>query len=83
MELAGRHALVTGAARGIGAEIARSLIAAGARVSLLGRDAGALSLLAASWAVKRTPWSPMWSTRNRSKPHSPRPGNDSDRSASW
>ncbi|HZH08427.1 MAG TPA: SDR family NAD(P)-dependent oxidoreductase [Lautropia sp.] len=46
MELAGRHALVTGAVRGIGAEIARSLIAAGAQVSLLGRDAGALSLLA-------------------------------------
>ena len=37
--LAGRHALVTGANRGIGAAIARALSAAGARVSLLVRDA--------------------------------------------
>ena len=37
--LAGKHALVTGANRGIGAAIARSLSAAGARVSLLVRDA--------------------------------------------
>lgn len=36
--LAGRHALVTGAGRGIGAAIAEALIAAGARVSLLGRN---------------------------------------------
>ena len=34
----GQHALVTGAARGIGAAIARMLIDAGARVTLLGRD---------------------------------------------
>jgi NAD(P)-dependent dehydrogenase (short-subunit alcohol dehydrogenase family) len=45
-ELAGRHALVTGAARGIGAEIARSLVAAGARVSLLGRQPASLAALA-------------------------------------
>ena len=37
--LAGRHALVTGANRGIGAAIARTLSAAGAKVSLLVRDA--------------------------------------------
>ena len=37
--LSGRHALVTGANRGIGAAIARALSAAGARVSLLVRDA--------------------------------------------
>lgn len=37
--LHGQHALVTGASRGIGAEIARSLSAAGATVSLLVRDA--------------------------------------------
>lgn len=36
--LAGRHALVTGASRGIGAAIAAALVAEGARVSLLGRD---------------------------------------------
>ncbi|SCK60570.1 Short-chain dehydrogenase [Variovorax sp. HW608] len=38
----GRHAVVTGAARGIGAEIARTLAAEGARVSLIGRDRAAL-----------------------------------------
>jgi len=46
LPLDGRHALVTGAARGIGAEIARSLVAAGARVSLLGRRHEPLALLA-------------------------------------
>ena len=44
--LAGRHALVTGAARGIGAEIARGLVAAGARVTLLGRRPEPLAALA-------------------------------------
>jgi NAD(P)-dependent dehydrogenase (short-subunit alcohol dehydrogenase family) len=38
--LAGRHALVTGANRGIGLAIARALCAEGAKVSLLVRDAG-------------------------------------------
>lgn len=40
--LAGRHAVVTGANRGIGAAIATSLVASGARVTLLvrNRDAG-------------------------------------------
>ncbi len=37
--LAGRHALVTGAGRGIGAAIARALAEAGAALTLLGRDA--------------------------------------------
>ena len=36
--LNGEHALVTGASRGIGAAIARTLAERGARVSLLGRD---------------------------------------------
>ena len=40
--LAGRHALVTGGGGGIGAAIARALSAAGARVTLLGRNADAL-----------------------------------------
>jgi NAD(P)-dependent dehydrogenase (short-subunit alcohol dehydrogenase family) len=36
--LSGRHAVVTGATRGIGAVIAAALAAEGARISLLGRD---------------------------------------------
>ena len=41
------HALVTGAARGIGAATVRALAQAGADVTLLGRDAQALNQLAA------------------------------------
>lgn len=44
--LTGRHALVTGAARGIGAEIARTLAAEGAVLTLLGRDREALQRVA-------------------------------------
>jgi NAD(P)-dependent dehydrogenase (short-subunit alcohol dehydrogenase family) len=44
--LSGRHALVTGAARGIGAEIARTLAAEGAVLTLLGRDREALQRVA-------------------------------------
>ncbi|MBX9795883.1 SDR family oxidoreductase [Sphingomonas sp.] len=46
-DLAGRTALVTGAGRGLGFEIARALAGAGARVLLNGRDAGALAAAAA------------------------------------
>lgn len=46
--LAGRHALVTGAGRGIGAAIAQRLAEAGARVTLLGRQRPALEQLAAT-----------------------------------
>jgi NAD(P)-dependent dehydrogenase (short-subunit alcohol dehydrogenase family) len=44
---AGRHAVVTGASRGIGAAIAAALAAEGARVSLLGRDEAKLSEVSA------------------------------------
>ena len=40
--LAGRHAVVTGAGRGIGAAIATALAAEGARVTLMGRSKAAL-----------------------------------------
>jgi NAD(P)-dependent dehydrogenase (short-subunit alcohol dehydrogenase family) len=46
--LHGRHAVVTGAARGIGAAIAASLAGSGARVTLLGRHRDALERLQAS-----------------------------------
>jgi len=46
--LRGRHALVTGAGRGIGAAIARRLLAEGASVTLLGRQAGTLQETAAA-----------------------------------
>lgn len=41
--LAGRHALVTGGGRGIGAAIARALLAQGARVTITGRSSEALA----------------------------------------
>ncbi|MBS0446790.1 MAG: SDR family oxidoreductase [Proteobacteria bacterium] len=44
----GRHALVTGAARGIGAAIARALAEEGATLTLLGRNREALQALATS-----------------------------------
>lgn len=45
--LQGRHALVTGGGRGIGASIVRALVARGAKVSILGRTAATLESLAA------------------------------------
>jgi len=46
--LAGTNAVVTGASRGIGEAIAKSLAAAGARVALVARDRAALETLAAA-----------------------------------
>jgi NAD(P)-dependent dehydrogenase (short-subunit alcohol dehydrogenase family) len=51
--LTGLHALVTGAGRGIGAAIARSLAAAGADVTLLGRSKSHLEAVAAELAGVR------------------------------
>ena len=45
--LAGKHALVTGGGRGIGASIARTLAGHGAAVTILGRDAAKLDQLIA------------------------------------
>jgi NAD(P)-dependent dehydrogenase (short-subunit alcohol dehydrogenase family) len=49
--LAGRHALVTGGGRGIGAAIATALAAEGARLTLLGRDRAVLAEHAATLPV--------------------------------
>jgi NAD(P)-dependent dehydrogenase (short-subunit alcohol dehydrogenase family) len=48
MLLSGRHAVVTGGGRGIGRAIAARLRREGARVSILGRDAAALSAACAA-----------------------------------
>ncbi len=52
--LAGRHALVTGAAGGIGRAIVHRLIAAGANVTLAGRSRQGLEALAAELPTGRT-----------------------------
>ena len=44
--LAGRHAVVTGGGKGIGAAIARALSGAGATITIMGRDTKALSGIA-------------------------------------
>ncbi|NBB70766.1 MAG: SDR family NAD(P)-dependent oxidoreductase [Alphaproteobacteria bacterium] len=48
MTAAGRHVLITGASRGIGAALARVYAAPGVRLSLAGRDSGALEGVAAA-----------------------------------
>ncbi len=47
LALTGKHALVTGAGRGIGLACARALLERGARVTLAGRDAATLAAAAA------------------------------------
>jgi 3-hydroxybutyrate dehydrogenase len=48
LPLAGKHALVTGGSRGIGAACAQALLSRGARVTLAGRDADSLAAAQAS-----------------------------------
>lgn len=55
MNLTGRTALVTGAARGIGLELTRQLVAAGCHVVAVGRDAAALAELEAEHMGLITP----------------------------
>jgi NAD(P)-dependent dehydrogenase (short-subunit alcohol dehydrogenase family) len=52
--LSGRHALVTGGARGIGEAIARALLEQDARVTILGRDASALAQTVAALGTSGT-----------------------------
>jgi len=52
--LAGRHAVVTGAAQGIGAAVARALCGAGAHLTLMGRRLPALQALAAELGPRAT-----------------------------
>src|SRR5215213_2070963 len=54
MELSGKVVLITGAARGIGAELARNLHRRGARVALLGLEPDRLEALAAE--LGGAPW---------------------------
>jgi NAD(P)-dependent dehydrogenase (short-subunit alcohol dehydrogenase family) len=53
MTLAGRHAVVTGGGRGIGAAIAGALADAGASLTLLGRSLGPLQETAAALPAAR------------------------------
>ena len=55
LPLAGRNAVVTGASRGIGLAIANGLAAAGARLTLLARDARALQRHAARLDARAIP----------------------------
>ena len=56
MNLAGKTILVTGATRGIGRELTRQFVEAGAHVVAAGRDHGRLESLASDHADRVTPW---------------------------
>ncbi|HJP74661.1 MAG TPA: short-chain dehydrogenase/reductase [Pseudonocardiaceae bacterium] len=55
-QLAGKVVLITGAARGIGAGVARKLAAAGAKLALVGLEAEALRAVAAECGPYATSW---------------------------
>jgi NAD(P)-dependent dehydrogenase (short-subunit alcohol dehydrogenase family) len=52
--LTGRHAVVTGASRGIGAVVAAELAARGARVSLIARDTASLAQVGAQLGTEKS-----------------------------
>jgi short-subunit dehydrogenase len=52
VQLAGTHALITGASHGIGVEIAREFHARGARLTLLGRDSERLTAVADQFGAR-------------------------------
>lgn len=54
----GRTAIITGASRGIGAAVARTLAAAGAHVALMARDAEALDAVARDCRAQAAPGTP-------------------------
>ena len=54
LDLAGKRLLVTGAARGIGAEVARVAVARGARAALIGLEADRLKALASELGAAAT-----------------------------
>jgi NAD(P)-dependent dehydrogenase (short-subunit alcohol dehydrogenase family) len=53
--LAGRHALVTGGARGIGAAVTRTLLLHGARVTMLGRSPSVPAAATATFGANQPP----------------------------
>ena len=53
LPLAGKHARVTGGARGIGAACVRALLTRGARVTIAGREAAALAAMQTALALGR------------------------------
>ncbi len=56
MQLEGRTVLITGATRGIGRELTRQAVGAGARVVAVGRDPGGLAALVAEHGDSVSPW---------------------------
>ena len=62
MQLSGKVAAVTGAASGIGLACARAMLAAGARVALVDRDADRLQALSAELGDQAFPSPSTFST---------------------
>ena len=75
--LAGRHAVVTGGTRGIGAAIADELARLGADVTIMGRDAAALQERATHLA------SAHGTCVRTSRARSPAPGSGSATRTCW